>query len=152
MTLHMTLETRRRLPWRRRVTPLVAVGAGRLLVKFSSPQRLEQTLRLVRRGARAASAAEALRARQDVVAVSLRCAGQYCLERSVAVALLTRLRGRWADWVSGINLQPFAAHAWIEVGGTPVGEPLDLTGFQRNIVVPHRDAPDPDRTHGRTAP
>jgi Transglutaminase-like superfamily len=143
MTLHMTVERRRRLAPHRRVVPTLAVAASRVLVARCSPARLERVLRQVRRGAAPARYDDALRARQDVVAVSLRCAGQYCLERSVAVALLTRFRGRWADWVSGVNLKPFAAHAWVEVGGRPVGEPLDLAQFQRNIVVPHRDAEDP---------
>ena len=57
------------------------------------------------------------------------------MERSLATALLLRSRGVWADWISGVMLQPFAAHAWIEVEGVPVSEPLRLDGFTKNIVV-----------------
>ncbi|MEV6850727.1 lasso peptide biosynthesis B2 protein [Actinoplanes sp. NPDC051411] len=152
MTLHMTVERRQRPPWRRRLLPGAAVWSSRALIAMTSPYRLEAVLRRLATGARPATYADALRARDDVVAVSLRCAGQYCLQRSVAVALLTRARGRWADWVSGVNLQPFAAHAWVEVDGRPVGEPLDLTGFQRNIVVPCRDTTGNDQRKGRNEP
>jgi hypothetical protein len=135
MTLHMTPEPRGWLAPHRRIVPLLAVAASRLLVAGASPDTLERLLRRVSAGARPASHAQALRAREDVVSVSGRCAGQYCLERSVAAALLVRTRGGWADWVSGVNFAPFAAHAWIEVDGEPVGEPLRLDGFHKNIQV-----------------
>ncbi|MBZ9644374.1 lasso peptide biosynthesis B2 protein [Streptomyces sp. PSKA30] len=140
MTLPMTLEPRSPLPLHRRGAPLLAVGLSRLLIACCKPYRLEKVLRVLARGAAPASHAEALRARSDVVSVSGRCAGQYCLERSVAAALLARLRGRWPDWVSGVSLVPFAAHAWIEVDGRPVGESLRLDGFHKNIVVGCRGA------------
>jgi hypothetical protein len=138
MTLPMTLEPRTPLPLHRRPLPLLAVAAGRILITLS-PARMERALRRLSRGARPATRAEALRARSDVVSVSRRAAGQYCLERSVAAAVLARLRGSWPDWVSGVSLMPFAAHAWIEVDGRPVGESLRLDAFQKNIVIscPH---------------
>jgi len=135
MTLPMTVEPRSPLPLHRRAVPLIAVGLSRLLIVSCRPRRLEKVLRLLSRGTRPALYAEALRARSDVVSVSGRCAGQYCLDRSVAAVILARLRGTWPDWVSGVNLVPFAAHAWIEVDGRPVGEPLKLDGFQKNMVV-----------------
>ncbi|MFE7190291.1 lasso peptide biosynthesis B2 protein [Kitasatospora sp. NPDC057541] len=147
MTLHMTPEPRAWLPPHRRIVPLLAVAAGRLLAAAASPDRLERLLRRLSAGARPASYAEAFKAREDVVAVSGRCAGQYCLERSLAAVLLVRARGGWADWVSGVNLAPFAAHAWIEVDGKPVGEPLRLDGFHKNILVTRRPA-----RAGRAAP
>lgn len=131
----MTLEPRESLPLPRRPLPLLAVAAGRLLVTLS-PQRMERVLRRLARGARPATTAEALRARTEVVAVSRRAAGQYCLERSVATAVLTRARGSWPEWVSGVCLVPFAAHAWVEAEGRPVGERMRLDAFQKNIVVP----------------
>ncbi|MFI0736702.1 lasso peptide biosynthesis B2 protein [Streptomyces sp. NPDC021100] len=134
MTLPMTLEPRARLPLRRRPLPMLAVAVSRLLTRLS-PHALERVLRLLSRGARPATRAEALAARGDVVSVSRRAAGPYCLERSVAAALLARLRGSWPDWVSGVSLMPFAAHAWIEVDGRAVGESLRLDAFHKNIVV-----------------
>ncbi|SER60949.1 Transglutaminase-like superfamily protein [Streptomyces sp. yr375] len=138
MTLPMTLEPRTPLPLHRRPLPLLAVAAGRLLGS-RSPHTMERALRRLARGARPATHAEALRARDDIVSVSRRAAGQYCLERSVATAILARLHGSWPDWVSGVCLVPFAAHAWVEVDGKPVGESLRLDAFRKNIVIacPH---------------
>lgn len=130
----MTLEPRARLPLRRRPLPMLAVTASRLLTRLS-PHALERALRLLSGGARPATRAEALAARSDVVSVSRRAAGPYCLERSIAAALLARLRGNWPDWVSGVSLMPFAAHAWIEVEGQAVGESMRLDAFHKNIVV-----------------
>ncbi|MGW4687987.1 lasso peptide biosynthesis B2 protein [Streptomyces sp. NPDC004244] len=146
MTLPMTLEPRARLPLRRRPLPMLAVAASRLLTRLS-PHALERVLRRASRGARPATHAEALAARSDVVSVSRRAAGPYCLERSIAAALLARLRGGWPDWVSGVSLMPFAAHAWIEVDGRAVGESMRLDAFHKNIVVSR--APRTERSGGR---
>ncbi|MFJ5681000.1 lasso peptide biosynthesis B2 protein [Streptomyces sp. NPDC093097] len=143
----MTLEPRARLPLHKSILPRLAVTVGRAVTQLT-PYRMERLLRRLSRGAAPASHQEALRARSDVVAVSSRCAGQYCLERAVAAALLARMRGRWPDWVSGVNLMPFAAHAWIEVDGVPVGEALKLDGFQKNIIVSYR----PSRQGNRHMP
>ncbi|MFI5618530.1 lasso peptide biosynthesis B2 protein [Streptomyces sp. NPDC051567] len=146
MTLPMTLEPRTRLPLRRRPLPMLAVAASRFLIQLS-PHTMERLLRRLSTGARPATHAEALAARSDVVSVSRRAAGPYCLERSIAAALLARMRGSWPDWVSGISLMPFAAHAWIEVGGKAVGESMRLGAFQKNIVI--SPAPHTVRSCGR---
>ncbi|MFD0475475.1 lasso peptide biosynthesis B2 protein [Nonomuraea thailandensis] len=88
---------------------------------------------LARRGAAPATAAQAKAARDAVIAVSLSCAGQGCLPRSIAAALLCRLRGTWPTWCTGVRVHPFAAHAWIEAGGRPVDEPP--VHYHRTIVV-----------------
>ncbi|MBD0672607.1 lasso peptide biosynthesis B2 protein, partial [Streptomyces sp. CBMA156] len=79
--------------------------------------------------------AEALAARQAVVALSMRCAGQGCLQRSIAAALLCRTRGSWPTWRTGVRTAPFRAHAWIEADGTPVGEPPEIAHFHPMITV-----------------
>lgn len=135
MTIIMTMEPRERLPFHRSIRPRVAVGLAFVLVKTLRPNKLEHALRLFSRGAEPASADQAAMARRKVSAVSAKCAGQYCLERSVATAILLRLTGVWATWVSGVCLLPFAAHAWIEVDGIPISEPLDLGDFHKNIIV-----------------
>ncbi|TVL90274.1 lasso peptide biosynthesis B2 protein [Streptomyces sp. SAJ15] len=84
---------------------------------------------LVRRGGRDPLAQLPLDirdARHAVVAVSVTCAGQGCLQRSVATALLCRLAGTWPDWCTGIRTNPFLAHAWVEGDGEPVGESDDI--------------------------
>ncbi|KJY41418.1 MULTISPECIES: lasso peptide biosynthesis B2 protein [unclassified Streptomyces] len=146
MTLPMTLEPRARLPLRRRPLPMLAVVASRLLTRLS-PHALERVLWRASGGARPATHAEALAARSDVVSVSRRAAGPYCLERSIAAALLARMRGSWPDWVSGVSLMPFAAHAWIEVEGRAVGESMRLDAFHKNIVVSR--APRTERSRRR---
>lgn len=131
----VTLPERDRLPVRRRILPLVAVGIARLLAK-TRPVRIRTVLEFTRRGARPATAAQALAARNAVVSVSLRCAGQGCLQRSIAAALLCRMWGVWATWRTGVRTNPFAAHAWIEAENYPVGEPYPPGHYHPLLTVP----------------
>ncbi|MGP3987198.1 lasso peptide biosynthesis B2 protein [Streptomyces sp. 3N207] len=110
-------------PWRRRALTRLAVRCALLLARMP-PRRIRTVLTLVRRGARPARYAETLAARDSVNAVSPACAGpEGCLPRSLATALLCRVDGRWPVWhVGARRLPPFAAHAWVEAEGTPVGE------------------------------
>ncbi|WP_174501725.1 lasso peptide biosynthesis B2 protein [Streptacidiphilus neutrinimicus] len=128
----MSLDTRVRLALWRRPLPLLAVGAARLLARVK-PARLRRILEFARRGAAAATAEQAAVAREQVVAVSMRCAGNNCLQRSIAAALLCRLRGSWPTWCTGVRTHPFAAHAWIQVDGEPIGEPHPA-GFFRPLL------------------
>ncbi|RKN08389.1 lasso peptide biosynthesis B2 protein [Streptomyces radicis] len=133
MTVPVALEHQPRLPVHRRLVPLLAVGAARLLSRLS-PRRLRAVLLFIRRGARAATVDQALAARSAVVSVSLRCAGQGCLQRSIAAALVCRARNVWPTWCTGVRTHPFAAHAWIEVDGEPVGE-LYLGKHYRTLIA-----------------
>lgn len=66
------------------------------------------------------------RARRVVETVSLRCAGPYgCMPRSLAIVLLCYGRGQRVTWRVGVHSPPVSAHAWVEAGGEPVGEPFD---------------------------
>ncbi|MFI9328998.1 lasso peptide biosynthesis B2 protein [Kitasatospora sp. NPDC052868] len=123
-----------RPPWRSRPAALTAIALARLLETLP-PHRIRRLLLHLRRGARPATPAQAAAARQTVVALSVRCAGQGCLQRSLAAALLCRLHGSWPTWRTGVRLAPFRAHAWIEADGTPVGEPAELAHFQPMITV-----------------
>lgn len=67
---------------------------------------------------------------QTRVAVALRAARWFpgraaCLENSLAATLTCLLTGRSVDWCIGVRLMPYAAHAWIEVEGVPIGEPSE---------------------------
>ncbi|WP_409181205.1 lasso peptide biosynthesis B2 protein [Amycolatopsis sp. VS8301801F10] len=135
MTAPVALATRTRLPLRRRPMPLLAVALARPLAKLR-PARLRRVLEFARRGARPATTGEASAARSDVVSVSLRCAGQGCLQRSIAAALLCRLRGSWPTWCTGVRTSPFAAHAWIEADGHAVGEPYPDGHYAPMLSVP----------------
>lgn len=135
MSAPVALPERGSLPLHRRVAPLIAVASARLLAGVK-PARLRVVLEFARRGARPATADQALNARQAVVAVSLRCAGQACLQRSIAVALLCRSRGVWPTWCTGVRTSPFEAHAWVEVVGEPVGEPAPAGHYRSLMTIP----------------
>ncbi|MEU9113698.1 lasso peptide biosynthesis B2 protein [Streptomyces sp. NPDC048483] len=135
MSLSVALAERRRLPPHRRLVPLLAVGIARLLAR-AKPARLRTVLEFARRGAAPATADQALAAREAVVSVSLRCAGQGCLQRSIATALLCRTRGVWPTWCTGVRTHPFAAHAWVEADDHPIGEPHPKGHFRPLISIP----------------
>ncbi|WP_079249549.1 lasso peptide biosynthesis B2 protein [Streptomyces sp. IMTB 2501] len=80
--------------------------------------------------------------------LSTLCSGRYCLQRSLATALLCRMRGSWPTWCSGVRTSPFAAHAWVEADGRPVGEPEDTASYQPMITVPARQRACPRRRRG----
>ncbi|MFE2192372.1 lasso peptide biosynthesis B2 protein [Streptomyces olivaceus] len=105
----------------RQVVPLLVVFVAGILSRLF-PSRLRAVLEFTRCRVAPATADQAAAARAAVVAVSLRCAGQACLQRSVATALLCRVRGTWHTWCTGVRANPFSAHAWVEVEGAPVGE------------------------------
>jgi hypothetical protein len=126
-----------RPPLRRRLAAHTAVTAARLLAHLP-PRRLRAVLHTTRRGATPASYPQALRARQDVTAVSTLCAGRYCLQRSLATALLCRLGGTWPTWYTGVRTPPFAAHAWVEAESRRVGEPDDTATYRTMLTVPPR--------------
>ncbi|MFI5617609.1 lasso peptide biosynthesis B2 protein [Streptomyces sp. NPDC051567] len=128
-------RTGTRPPLPRRITVHTVVAVARLLAHLP-PRRILTVLRVVRRGAAPAAYAHALRARQDVTAVSTMCSGRYCLQRSLATALLCRLGGTWPTWCTGVRMAPFAAHAWVESEGRPVGEPEDTGDYRTMLSVP----------------
>jgi hypothetical protein len=134
MTMPVVLETARKAPLRRRIAARVAVGAAWLLVRLS-PSRLRKVLELASRGARQASAREASEARQAVISVSVQCAGQGCLQRSVATVLLARMVGLWPVWCTGVITEPFRAHAWVEVDGVPIDERAEIASYHKMMVV-----------------
>jgi hypothetical protein len=119
------------------MTAYTAVLAGRLLAHLP-PRRIRSILTTARRGATPATYEQALTARTDVVAVSMRCAGNYCLQRSLATTLLCRIRGVWPTWSTGVRTPPFAAHAWVETDGQQVGEPPTTATYQTILSVPPR--------------
>lgn len=134
MTVPVVAEDRGALRWHLHLSARVAVAVAWLLVRLP-PRRLRQILRAVSRGSRPAGLAAAWEARRAVVTVSARCAGQGCLQRSVATVLLCRLYGRWADWCTGFRTAPFTAHAWVEAGGVAVGERADMGLFHMVVSV-----------------
>lgn len=131
------LDTVARPPLRRRILAHFAITAARFIARLP-PRRIRAILGALRRGATPATYEQALAARTDVVATSIRCAGKYCLLRSLATTLLCRMRGVWPTWCTGVRTPPFAAHSWVEVAGQPVGEPPDTASYRLILAVPAR--------------
>jgi hypothetical protein len=126
----------RSVPLRRRLLAYAAVGVARLLAGLS-PRRIRAVLGWLRRGARPATFEQAKAARDTVVAVSLTCAAREgCVARSLATVLLCRVRGVWPTWCVGARrVPPFAAHAWVEADGVPVGEDYPPDYFRTFFTV-----------------
>lgn len=135
MSSPVAMPARGRLPLRQRLAALVAVGCARLLAG-QPPQRIRSVLQRLRRGARPATFAEASAARQAVTTVSALCAGEGCLPRSLATAILCRLGGAWPTWRTGVRTDPFLAHAWVEAEGRPVDESHPPGYYRPVITVP----------------
>jgi hypothetical protein len=91
-----------------------------------SPGQIHRILSRLSRGARPATYSEAADARREVTTIDAYCGGPYgCLPRSIATAILCRLRGSWPTWQTGPRIHPpFSAHAWVEVDGIAVDEPF----------------------------
>jgi hypothetical protein len=134
MSIPMAIGARKDIPRRERLAARAAVAAARLLAALP-PRRIRAVLNLARAGACPATAAQAQAARDAVAAVSTRCAGQYCLQRSLAVALLCRMAGTWPTWRTGIRTAPFQAHAWVEVDNRPIGEPRPAGYYTPTVTV-----------------
>jgi hypothetical protein len=116
------------------LTTMIVVTIAKVLSRMS-PKHLSAVLRIARRGARQASYEQAQLARTTVVRVSRRCAGDGCLPRSIATALLCRLGGTWATWNVGVLTSPLTAHAWVEAEGRLVDEPQGIETFRPLITV-----------------
>ncbi|WP_243788387.1 lasso peptide biosynthesis B2 protein [Saccharopolyspora gloriosae] len=117
-----------------RLAVAIALGLSRL-----PPRRIRAVLVAVRGRARPAAHDQVLAARRAVVASSVTCAGKGCLPRSIATALLVRMRGQWPSWRVGARTAPFGAHAWVEAEGRPVGEDANITSFRPLLSVDPRD-------------
>jgi hypothetical protein len=109
-----------------KITAKSATIVARVL-STRSPARLQRVLERVRGSARPATLAEVSRSRDAVLTVSVRCSGRWCLERSIAIALVCRVHNAWPEWHAGVATEPFRAHAWVAVDGQPVGESPGLT-------------------------
>lgn len=126
----------------------LGVFAARFLITLP-PQRLGRVIGFVHKGARRPTKLFAQQARDRVCEVSVRCTGQGCLQRSVAVIVYSRFYGYAPDWCAGFALEPFTAHAWVEVEGEPIGEPPKVSDY----IVAHsvRLPANPRLAHQKTA-
>ncbi|QIM16022.1 lasso peptide biosynthesis B2 protein [Leucobacter insecticola] len=114
----------------RRIKVRTAIGVAFLLCKLK-PRRIIWFLKLLNTSRKPSSLDDAKQARAQVIALSVRCAHREgCVPRSIAVALLCRAEGGFADWCVGVRTTaPFGAHAWVEVNGHPVAEGIEPGQF-----------------------
>lgn len=115
----------------------MAVGAARVLSALP-PRLIRGVLTTVVRGAGRPAPPDVLSWRTAVNSVSVRCAGQGCLQRSIAVMLLARSFGVSPTWKTGFRPSPFVAHAWVEVDGEPIGEPAAVLEYRPVLAVAPR--------------
>ncbi|MEU2072372.1 lasso peptide biosynthesis B2 protein [Streptomyces anulatus] len=123
--------------WKLRLQTRLAICLARILTLFK-PYVLRRLLTRLSKGAVAADAAAVTAARDSVLASSLGLHGlRACLPRSLATALLCRLRGTWPTWCVGVRTAPpFAAHAWVEAGREMIGETGGYDSYARLFTVP----------------
>ncbi|MFJ8516215.1 lasso peptide biosynthesis B2 protein [Lysinibacillus xylanilyticus] len=109
-------------------------------LNWLSPNMIEKILsRLMRRNP-SASKEQVQVIRDAVCTVSKRCRSQEgCLRRSLAVVIATWLKRRSVSWCTGYALEPFRAHAWVELNSIPVGEPDEISLYSKVISVSNSD-------------
>lgn len=147
MSQPMAIPRAATIALRQRPAALVAVGAGRVLAHLS-PRHIRAVFTVLRRDAAPATYRQATAAQDAVLAVSVLYGGRYCLQRSLATAVLCRMRGVWPTWCTGVRTAPFIAHAWIEADGQPVGEPHGV-GYYRPLIAIAPSPRVPPRTRSR---
>ncbi|MGI5119394.1 lasso peptide biosynthesis B2 protein [Marinactinospora thermotolerans] len=97
-----------------------------MLLRFQLKHSLAVLAALKRRTRAAAVVTEAADAVAAVRAAARWFPGRAaCLENSLVAALTTILTRRSVDWCIGVRLTPYAAHAWAEAEGIPVGEQVE---------------------------
>lgn len=95
---------------------------------------LERGLALARRMGAGAGTRDWRAAWTDAVAHRVAVAAAFyprralCLEQSLALFVALRRAGAPAVLRIGVRPVPFAAHAWVEIGGQAVNEPQDFIG------------------------
>lgn len=58
-----------------------------------------------------------------------------CLEQSLALFLYATAKRKSVDWLIGVRLAPFVAHAWIEAEGMPVQESETIEMYKKIMMV-----------------
>ncbi|MFI6744344.1 lasso peptide biosynthesis B2 protein [Nonomuraea sp. NPDC050451] len=144
---------------RTRAAACFAEGLAHLVARLP-PRRIRMLLRVLGKGARPARNDEVAHVRTCLLSTRIRLRGvEACLPRSLAVVLLSRMRGAQATWCVGVlRSPPFLAHAWVEADGEMVGEHLDSMQFVRLLAAgpsargPHRpDSPEESNAPGGQA-
>jgi hypothetical protein len=112
-----------------------------LLVSFdvlASATNFGAIQRWTRSCAKRATATESVSIAQEIAAAVNEACSYYpktvaCLQRSTAITRMLRRRGISAETVVGVQLLPFASHAWVEVGGVVVNDKARVKEAYREI-------------------
>ena len=136
MDLQLTKERYVHVGFKLRFLASLALLISAPFILFS-PEKIEKLLISITKKKELASLTQAENARGAICFVSKKCRNQdRCLKRSIATTMLLALQGKRVSWCSGYCMDPFRAHAWIEVYGRPVGEPKEVRSFVKVIKTP----------------
>ena len=151
MTIQLFSEETTQTRWRDRMRARRAILASSRLAK-AKPERIE---RVIGKWASKYPVTDMETARTDraaVCTVSERARSQEgCLLRSIAVARAAKYRRRSITWCSGFALEPFRGHAWVEVGGVPVSENVEIADYTKSLEVRARGDADVSAASGESA-
>ena len=134
MSSPVRMEQRTKLSVKNKITALFCANVSFFLIKLP-PKKLSEVIEKLSKNTRKALPKEVESWRTSINSINVRCAGNGCLQRSVAVMLRGIIARRTPDWVSGFQVSPFIVHAWVEVDGIPIGEEMDLSNFQKILFV-----------------
>ncbi len=134
MSSPVRMEQRTKLSVKNKIIALFCANVSFFLIKLP-PKKLSEVIEKLSKNTRKALPKEVESWRTSINSINVRCAGNGCLQRSVAVMLRGIIARRTPDWVSGFQVSPFIAHAWVEVDGIPIGEEMDLSNFQKILFV-----------------
>lgn len=134
MSSPVRMEQRTKLSVKNKITALFCANVSFFLIKLP-PKKLSEVIEKLSKNTRKALPKEVESWVTSINSINVRCAGNGCLQRSVAVMLRGIIARRTPDWVSGFQVSPFIAHAWVEVDGIPIGEEMDLSNFQKILFV-----------------
>ena len=134
MSSPVRMEQRTKLSVKNKITALFCANVSFFLIKLP-PKKLSEVIEKLSKNTRKALPNVVESWRTSINSINVRCAGNGCLQRSVAVMLRGIIARRTPDWVSGFQVSPFIAHAWVEVDGIPIGEEMDLSNFQKILFV-----------------
>lgn len=134
MSSPVRMEQRTKLSVKNKIIALFCANVSFFLIKLP-PKKLSKIIEKLSKNTRKALPKEVESWRTSINSINVRCAGNGCLQRSVAVMLRGIIARRTPDWVSGFQVSPFIAHAWVEVDGIPIGEEMDLSNFQKILFV-----------------
>ena len=124
-----------RPPWGDRARCLLAIAGARAMLRLLPMPRVGEVLHRMQRRMRPATEEEAEAAVRLVRRVSMRAAaGRDTAISALTASLVCLTRLRSAPWRVAMRTPPLETHAWIEAGGRPVGERIDVASAYPIII------------------